>query len=269
MSFLKNNLIYNFGKEIYYKHFYFRDIPHKWEKNIVRTIYRGVPVKFILYEVNKKGFKGSKYLNENLSTLHREIKGYLSLRDVQKGDFVLDFGAYNGAFSVYASKKVGPNGKVFCYEPDKNNIKILKKNLELNNCTNCEIIEKGIWDKETELKFKSGGVGAMISKQGDVIIKTTTIDKEVEKLKKQKISLNKIKFIKMDIEGAEIKALEGAEKTLSNKYNKRKNKPYIAIASYHIVDGKKTCYEVEKILKKFGYKQVNSFFPNHLTTIGK
>lgn len=261
MSFLKNNLIYNFGKEIYYRYFYFKDVPHKWDGNIVRTIYNGVPIKFFLYSVKNKDFKGPKYLNENLGTLHREIPGYLALRDVQEGDVILDCGAYNGSFAVYACKKAGKNGKVICFEPDKRNVEILKKNLELNNCKNYEIIQKGLWDKKTKLKFKSGGIGAMLSPRGDVIVNTITIDSELKKLK---IPLSRVNFVKMDIEGAEIKALGGAKKLLSQK-----KKPYIAIASYHLVNGRKTCYEVEKQLKKYGYKIVKSVFPKHLVTIGK
>lgn len=261
MGFLKNNFLYNFGKGLYYKHFYFRDVPHKWKGNLVYTVYRGIPIRFLLYSVKNKGFKGSKYLNENLSTLHREIPGYLQLREIQEGDVVLDCGAYNGAFSVYACKKVGPRGMVICFEPDENNVKILRKNLELNNCKNFEIIEKGLWDKKTKLKFKSGGIGAMLSPVGDTVISTTTIDSELKKLK---IPLSKVNFVKMDIEGAEIKALGGAKKLLSQK-----KKPYIAIASYHIINGEKTYHEVEKQLKNFGYKKVKSIFPNHLVTIGR
>lgn len=261
MSFLRNNLIYNFGKEIYYKYFYFKDISHKWKGDLVYTIYRKIPIKFILYENKNKDFYGSKYLNENLGTLHREIPGYLTLRDVQEGDVILDCGAYNGSFAVYACKKAGKNGKVICFEPDKRNVEILNKNLKLNNCKNYEIIQKGLWNKKTKLKFKSGGIGAMLSPEGDVIVNTTTIDSELKRLK---IPLSKVNFIKMDIEGAEIKAIQGAKKLLSQK-----KKPYIAVASYHIVNGEKTYKEVEKKLKKFGYKTVKTVFPKHLCTIGK
>jgi FkbM family methyltransferase len=256
---MKNTLLYNFGKDLYYKYMFFRGIPHKWGKKFVYTIYRGVKIRFLLYSIKGDGFHSSKYLNENLSTLHREIKGYLALRDVKEGDLILDCGAYNGAFSVYACKKAGPKGLVVCFEPDKRNAEILRKNLKANNCKNFKIIEKGLWNKPTELKFKSGGVGAMISKEGDVTINVTSLDYELNKLK---IPFSKVNFVKMDIEGAEIEALDGMKKLLNQK-----KKPYVAIASYHIVNGEKTYKEVEKKLKKFKYKKIKSVFPGHLTTV--
>lgn len=52
----------------------------------------------------------------------------------------------------------------------------------------------------------------------------------------------------MDIEGAEIEALKGMGKTL------QKNKPSLAVASYHIRDRKKTFKKVENILENYSFK---------------
>jgi hypothetical protein len=72
------------------------------------------------------------------------------------------------------------------------------------------------------------------------------------------IGISNINFIKMDIEGAEIEAIKGAKKTLSNNCG-------LAIASYHIIDGEKTCIQLEKLLSTLGYSVITSF-PEHLTT---
>jgi hypothetical protein len=66
----------------------------------------------------------------------------------------------------------------------------------------------------------------------------------------------------MDIEGAEIEALQGAQHTLSNL------RPQLAIASYHRRDGGQTYTAVEKIIAKYDYA-IRTFFPPHLTTCGK
>src|SRR3989338_8197106 len=73
--------------------------------------------------------------------------------------------------------------------------------------------------------------------------------------------IKKVDVLKMDIEGAEIEALEGCVDTL------RKNKVNVIIASYHIVKGKRTSYYVEDFLKKLGYSAMSAF-PKHLTTYG-
>lgn len=68
-------------------------------------------------------------------------------------------------------------------------------------------------------------------------------------------------FIKMDIEGAEIEALEGCIQTIE------KLKPNFAIASYHIVDGAATYIKVEEFFKKrnYPYKTVR-FRKNEIIT---
>ena len=65
----------------------------------------------------------------------------------------------------------------------------------------------------------------------------------------------------MDIEGSEIQALDGAKETLL------KNNLNIAIASYHIVNGEKTCIALEKKLKSLGY-ETHTGYSQHLTTYG-
>ena len=76
------------------------------------------------------------------------------------------------------------------------------------------------------------------------------------------LKIAKVDVIKMDIEGAEIEAIQGAEETLKRNY------AYVAIASYHIVNGKTTSIFLENYLSKIGYK-AKSDFPKHLTTYGK
>ncbi|WP_445454826.1 FkbM family methyltransferase [Flavobacterium sp. 25HG05S-40] len=63
----------------------------------------------------------------------------------------------------------------------------------------------------------------------------------------EKLQLPRLDFIKMDIEGAEIEALDGCV-TVIQKY-----KPNFAIASYHIVNGQPTYIKVEEFFKKINY----------------
>ena len=52
----------------------------------------------------------------------------------------------------------------------------------------------------------------------------------------RKLGINKIDVLKMDIEGAEIEAIQGSKETL------KRSKVNVTIASYHIVDGKTTSH---------------------------
>ena len=184
------------------------------------------------------------------------VKGYEMYYQLKKGDIVVDAGAYPGDYAVFASRKIGKTGKVICFEPDSKNSDILRKNLEILDMNNFIIIPKGLWNKNTTLKFKGtdGLHSSLMSNEGDNNIDVVKLDDEFKRLE-----IKKIDVLKMDIEGAEIQAIEGCKETL------KKNKVNIAIASYHIIDGKRTSYFLENFLSKLGYN-VKSDFPKHLTT---
>jgi len=184
------------------------------------------------------------------------VKGYELYYNLKAGDVVVDAGAYPGDYAVFAARKVGPTGKIIAFEPDAKNRKILKKNLEKENLNNFIIIPKGLWNKNTILKFKSsdGLHTTAVLDSGDEEISVTRLDDELKNL-----GIKKVDLLKMDIEGAEIEAVQGALETIKN------NNLNVAIASYHIINGETTSHYLENFLSKLGY-QVKSDFPKHLTT---
>jgi len=185
------------------------------------------------------------------------IKGYELYYKIKPGDVVVDAGAFTGDYTIFAAKKVGEQGKVVAFEPDKNNRIILRRNLKKKNLSNVIIVPKGLWDEETSLSIEqSDGLHTTISSKGDVHIQVTRLDTELKKLK-----INHIDVLKMDIEGAEVEAIEGCKKTLL------RDKPYVAIASYHIRNKKPTSIFIENFLKKLGYITKSDFF-KHRTTYG-
>lgn len=200
--------------------------------------------KFVRREVSLgKGVYGYFYFSPfEKNTAQEDVSDYLKEYPLKKGDVVLDAGAFIGKFTVLAAKLVGKEGKVIAFEPDPFNRNILKKNIKANNLKNVVIVPRGLGNKEMKIGWSVGGI---VSQAGDskiFKIKITTLDKAVKEL-----NLKKIDLLKTDIEGAEIEALKGGKNAL-------KLTKHCAIASYHIVKGKKTCFEVEKILKKNGFK---------------
>lgn len=187
----------------------------------------------------------------------REMIGYLRKYQPRPGDVVINAGAYHGYFAIYLSRLVGQNGKVICFEPEKNNLKVLRQNIKLNGCENVQVIEKGLWDSEGYLPIIARGSGSNLdgSSRGTQKVKVTALDEEMRKL-----GIRSINFLTMDIEGAEIKAVDGAKKTIMGSPDIN-----IAIASYHLVDGEKTCQIIEKKLREFGL-QAQTDWPKHLTT---
>lgn len=182
------------------------------------------------------------------------INHRLDRYNLRKGDTVIDAGAYPGDFAIYAAKKVGSEGRVIAFEPVPGNLKVLKKNIKLNKLKNIKIIEKGLWNKKTKKTLKvdrshRGGntiLGTRDNPKGEKEI--TAELASLDEIAEEDLNINKIDFIKMDIEGAELEALRGMEKSL------KKYKPHLVIASYHIRNSEKTYKRVEKILEEYGYE---------------
>ena len=69
----------------------------------------------------------------------------------QKGDYVLDLGAYCGETSLWFSKMVNKTRKVWAFEPESANRKILTENILKNNVKNVEIVEKGVFNENARM----------------------------------------------------------------------------------------------------------------------
>lgn len=67
---------------------------------------------------------------------------------VRPGDCVMDIGANIGLHSLALSRAVGPEGQVISFEPDQDNLALLRKNLETNGCTNVTVIPAALGEQE-------------------------------------------------------------------------------------------------------------------------
>ena len=137
--------------------------------------------------------------------------------EVKNDAVVFDIGAFKGDTAYFFSKKCSNKARIYAFEPDENNYKVLlkiKDKYKLNNVIASNILFS---NSETEINFLS-----MDLNRPDIKMKSTTIDKFVEEN-----NIEKIDYIKMDVEGAEKNILEGSIKTI------KKFKPSLAIAIYH------------------------------------
>jgi len=143
------------------------------------------------------------------------------------GDILIDAGACWGDSSLFFAHSVGPNGRVFAFEFEPENQEIIKKNLALNpNMSGrISIIPYAVWDVSGEkIGYASHGPATSLLKEQN--LSQTAATMAIDDFISQE-GIDRVDFVKMDIEGAELKALQGAEKTL------RRFKPRLAISLYH------------------------------------
>lgn len=189
-----------------------------------------------------------------------EIKKYLDKYSIKKGDTIFDVGSYCG-YSVYNfSKMTGKNGKVFCFEPDEENYKLLTKNIKNHNLKNVVPIKKGMWSETTELSFyKEGSLGSSITTMG--YRPTHVTQSKIKTLKFEdsfnNLGLKELNFVKMDIEGAEVEVIESSLDFIKNK------NIHFSISCHPRNHNGRSVYTSEmllKLFKKIGYKSQIKIF---------
>lgn len=144
-------------------------------------------------------------------------------------EVMVELGGNNGETLLEFLKKCPDYRSVYCFEPDPISVKKLNsiaRNLERNGTIH--IVPKGAWDCSTVLQFCSDGEGV-----GDAHIlqdEEGTADFTIETASVDEVVKEPVSFLKMDIEGAELRALHGAKKQILE------NRPKLAVCVYHKIE---------------------------------
>ena len=138
------------------------------------------------------------------------------LTKIKRGDTVIDAGANVGMFTVIASVLAGNDGHIISIEPDPENLRILKKNIELNNLKNVVIVSKALYNEpEKKIKLIQNGVMSKIV-SGEAKTDITSIDVETTTFDDIVVQTGlQPTVLKIDIEGAEKYALLKAERMMT------------------------------------------------------
>jgi FkbM family methyltransferase len=159
---------------------------------------------------------------------------------VKNGEIFFDIGANVGFYSLLAAKLIGVRGLVVAFEPDGDNFNFLKKHLEINHINNVKSFQLAVADVNNRGFFKKGesnAVGELVSECGEILVDVVSLDEfcVTENLFPD--------FMKIDVEGAELKVLKGARTVLSKK------RPTLVIATH----SNQLFVECREFLSNLGY----------------
>lgn len=177
---------------------------------------------------------------------------------LQPGDTFIDVGANSGYVSLMVCKKIGPEGRIVAIEPSSRDYKRLVENIQINNLEPViKSLQVAVGDRlgvktmlvASEERSNSNTLGNRfafhgIEKEKTEVVNVTTIDTIV-----QSENLSAVKVIKLDIEGSEARALEGAKETV------QRFRPIIIIGvnSQAIETSKRSMADIENFFKDNDY----------------
>ena len=150
----------------------------------------------------------------------KDVTAYL-MKLLESGMVVVDIGANVGYYTLLAAEKVGGHGKVFAFEPEPSRYTLLEKNVRVNGLKNVILAQKAVSNKTgtarlyLDPRHNPGDHRLFDSFDGreSVAVETTSLDDFF----KDKGPF--IHVIKMDIQGAEMAALEGMANTIKRHHD--------------------------------------------------
>lgn len=172
----------------------------------------------------------------------------------QPGDVVWDAGAHAGASTYFLSQLVGPQGRVYAFEPDDVGFSYLLKNIELHGLRNVVPVKKALDRDSGTATFNMDGtmaaaINSYLTYSPNANLKTVSTLSFADAC----AELGSVpKYVKMDIEGAELGVIGGAREYLKS------HPVHFAVESYHLVDGARTYKGLENIFHEIGYDALSS-----------
>lgn len=144
-------------------------------------------------------------------------KSYYPMSD---SEVYVDCGAYNGDTILSFIECIDSFKEIYAFEPDKYNFKELSKKVSnMKESNKIHIFPYATGESEGKLRFSSNAtLGSCISNDGESEVLVKTLDDVID---------GEVSFIKMDIEGAELAALKGAQRII------KQYRPKLAICVYH------------------------------------
>jgi len=181
------------------------------------------------------------------SAIHRRRMGFYEYEkrkiisaEVRPNTVFWDVGANVGFYTLLASKPVG-SGRVFAFEPAPRNLDYLRRHLKLNRLPNVEVLATAVSNGNGVSFFQIEETGFMghPAAEGKIAVQTATLDTLVESGK-----VLPPDYVKMDTEGTELLALQGASQTFQRYH------PVLFLATH----GREMHTSSVRLLESWGYE---------------
>jgi len=179
----------------------------------------------------------SKWVEESGRLDHDQYALPIILEHIEEGHLVVDAGAFIGDHTRSYLDKVGAGGIVMAFEPNPEAFECL-----VYNCPEADTIPFGLSDASTPARLgKRANAGAsMIGDEGEFI--------QLDRL--DNYGLKQLDFLKLDVEGYEMNALEGARNTIAHF----RPKMWIEINEYALNQQDCSPREIYRFLEGFNYE---------------
>lgn len=191
--------------------------------------------KEMVAQLREHGIEESKIIDLTECFASAENRQYFDLQALKSGEdeVFVDCGCYDGQTSKNFIDWCGNKYKhIYAFEAAQDKVEQCKTALSKEKAT---IYPYGVWKEAGTLRFKDSlQEGSCISQEGELEIPVESLDHVLED--------EKVTFIKMDIEGSEVQALQGSKKIIET------NHPKLAICVYHRPED---IYEIPGLLLEY------------------
>jgi FkbM family methyltransferase len=162
---------------------------------------------------SRTSVSGSQFSHGDYEPHETRLMGEL----VQPGWTAVDAGANFGWHAIHLARRVGSTGRVFAFEPIPGTFKELAANVALNECPNLEACDAALGDVPGDVTFfvpeidlGAGAASQFLDLGEQVRVRMLRLDDFLDER-----GVERVDFIKADIEGGELHLLEGAERLLT------------------------------------------------------
>jgi len=181
---------------------------------------RRLGTTFAIVDGHKMSLGEKDALGLSIFGVYEPLETELVKKEVKKGDVVLDIGANIGYYTLILARLVGDGGKVFAFEPDPTNFALLRKNVEANGYNNVALVQKAVSNQTGKTRLylnPDKAADHRIYESGDgrqsIVIEAVRLDDYFKNFN------GKIDFIKMDVQGAEGRVIQGMLNLLKKNHN--------------------------------------------------